>query len=166
MTSAAASHRLAIAATCIAAMAWLSGCETVSQCMAGKSEIQALECRANAGDKQAQFALGEAAELGVGGPPDPARAARFYRQAAAFTSGMLFLYTPGVKGAAGTTMPIRTGPDQAGLPAAQYRLAKLYLDGRGVRRDRGRAVRLLKTASKGGYAPAQELLRSLGEEAP
>jgi TPR repeat protein len=160
MASASLIHVWTIAATCVAAMAALSGCETVSRCVAGKTRIGALECQAEAGDKQAQFALGEAAELGVGGAPDPARAAVFYRQAASSMPDVRV-----VKGADGRTLAVRSN-GQPGLPAAQYRLAQLYLDGRGVTRNRARALALLRAANKAGYARAGELLRSLGENAP
>src|SRR3569833_1650466 len=157
MKPAAMTHRMAIAATCVAAMAGLSGCETVSRCVAGKTEIGVLECRAEAGDKQAQFALGEAAELGVGGAPDPARAAIFFGRAASSMPDVRV-----AKGPSGKSLSVRSNGDP-GLPAAQYRLAMLYLDGRGVKLDRRRAVSLLKAAGKAGYERANELLRSLGE---
>jgi TPR repeat protein len=156
--------RLAVRLAGSAAVAGLmTGCVLEPACSLRGGAVQALECGAQRGDKQAQYELGLRLETGDGTPADPARAAKLYRQASSFTSGTQFIWVPGVNGKPGWVMPIRSGPDQSGLAGAQYRLGLMYLDGRGVPRDRGRAVALLRRAAKGGVEDAQRMLETLGE---
>jgi TPR repeat protein len=140
------------------------GCVTAPNCLARRSEVEVLECQASLGDKLAQLHLGERLEMGVGVAPDPARAARLYRAASSFTSGMNYIYLAGVNGKPGTVLPLRTGADKPGLTEAQYRLGLMYLDGRGVRQDRRRAKELIGKAADAGYGPAKDTLASLSEE--
>lgn len=146
------------------ALAGLAGCITPPNCLAGRSEIEVLQCQAGLGDKLAQLHLAERLETGQGVAADPARAARLYRAASSYTSGMNFIYLAGVGGKPGTVLPLRSGPDQPGLSEAQYRLGLMYLDGRGVRQDRRRARELIRKAAGAGYGPAKEALGRLGEE--
>jgi TPR repeat protein len=127
----------------------LGGCVTTTPCPVGGSEE--LMCRAGRGDKDAQLQLGIAYETGDGMPIDYARAARLYRDAAAPVSGTTFIYSPPVGKAPGQVIPIRTGADQPGRAEAQYRLARLYRDGRGVRQDLARAERLFAQAAAQGF---------------
>ncbi len=149
--------------TAAAALSGLMGCVTPGDGSIGQSQIEVLARRAARGDKVAQLELGERLETGEGTAADPPRAARLYRQASSFTSGTTFIYLPGVKGKPGMVLPLRRGPDQPGLPEAQYRLGLMYLEGRGMPQDRRRALTLLKTAAKAGFEPAAAKLRS-GEQ--
>jgi TPR repeat protein len=129
---------------------------------AGNDGIAALQCRSSQGDKLAQLELGQRFEEGIHVARSAKQAARLYRAAAAATSGTTYVYSPPVGGErSGRVLPVRLGPATPGLPEAQFRLARLYLEGRGVRRDRGRAVRLLKSASRAGSPAAAALLDAL-----
>lgn len=127
----------------------LSGCVTTKPCPMGG--FDALTCQAERGDKSAQLRLGIAYETGDGVPLDLAHAAGLYRAAAAPVSGATFIYSPPVGKAPGQVIPIRTGADQPGLAEAQYRLAQMYRDGRGVRKDLARAERLFAQAAAQGF---------------
>lgn len=119
-----------------------------------------LECQAGRGDKPAQLELGIRLEEGRGIAADPERAAQLYRQAASFTSGTIWVYVPGINGAAGTVMPVRSGPDQPGLAEAKYRLGLLYLAGRGVPRDAAEGQEWIRKAIEAGYRPPSERKRA------
>lgn len=145
----------------------MCGCAAPRDCFApGTTRLAAVTCLAEGGDQAAQLTLGKLYEAGAGVPRDPARAAVLYEAAAAFRSGTTFVYVPPVgRHQAGTVTPIRTGPDQAGLPEAKYRLALLLLRGDGVRLDIARGLRLLREAAEAGFLPAKIELqrRSIGE---
>lgn len=128
----------------------------------GLTAIEATRCRAEGGDKAAALELGRRYEAGRDVPRDLARAARLYRQAAQFTSGTTYVYSPPVgKNGRGTVIPVRTGTDQPGLAEAKYRLALLYLRGAGVKLDFEKASELLREAARQGFAPAREKLDEL-----
>lgn len=128
----------------------------------GLSSFTVLECRASTGDKLAAFELGQRYELGDGVKRDPRRAAKLYKQAATFTSGTTYVYSPPVgKGGRGTVIPVRTGPDRPGLAEAKYRLGVMYLEGRGVRFDFPRGRKLIEEAAAQGSAAAIAKLKAL-----
>lgn len=81
---------------------------------------------ADAGDRQAQYAVGKLYESGQGVPQNYARAAEWYGRAA-----------------------------KQGLAAAQNNLALLYNTGRGVQRNPAEAVRLWQQAAAQGHVQAQ-----------
>lgn len=132
------------------AMLALAGCATVTPCPL--DGFAAVQCRAGRGDKFAQLELGKAYEAGTGVPQDLERAADLYRAAAAPVSGTTYVYSPPVGKSRGQVIPIQTGPDQAGLAEAKYRLGLLYRSGRGVERDNERASELIREASEQGYS--------------
>ena len=70
-----------------------------------------LRIAAKAGIPEAQYALGESLEFGLGAPPDPKLAYQLYRKAAT-----------------------------AGYPAAQYSLGVCFFQGIGVRRNIRNAI--------------------------
>ena len=87
--------------------------------------LQATARAAHAGDKQAQFRLGEWFETGAGLPRDPDRACRLYAQAASTNGGTIYVYSPPVrKGSAGRVIPVPS-PMRHGLPAAAVRRVEL-----------------------------------------
>jgi TPR repeat protein len=128
--------------------------------------VAAASCLAARGDKPAELELGKMLEAGQEIPADPARAARLYRDAARGSSGAVFVYVPGVQGRPGHVMPVMTDSNQRGEPEAAFLLAQLYWDGRGVKQDRKRALRLFRDAAQRGYAPAVEQLKLLDGAAP
>lgn len=76
-------------------------------------------------------------------------------------SGTTYVYSPGVGKSPGRVLPLRVGPDRAGLPEAKRRLAELYLTGRGLEQDHDKAVALLREAADAGDARAADRLRAL-----
>jgi hypothetical protein len=133
-----------------AAAMLFGGCVTIAPCPVGG--IAQLACEADKGDKSAQLRLGVAYENGSAGVPvDLQRAASLYRAAAAPVLGTTFVYSPPVGKAPGQVIPVRTGSDQPGLAEAQYRLAVLHRDGRGVKKDLDRANQLFAQARAQGY---------------
>ena len=85
---------------------------------------------AKAGDPDAKMAVAEAYETGIEAKVDPAKAAKWYREAAL-----------------------------VGNVEAQFRLAKLVNKGaRGLLADKPTALKLLQSAAKLGHAGAQNLL--------
>ena len=140
---------------CLAGMAALSACSSLlsynSGCLGvdGGAALVDLSRRACAGNKLAQYELGWTYESGTGVAQNRAEAAHWYRQAAEPESGVTHIYLPPVgKQKYGMVMPIQTGSPRTGLPEAQYALARLYLDGRGVKQSDRKARKWLKRAAR------------------
>jgi hypothetical protein len=140
-------------------------------CLAG--EPQDVQCAwdrlavaAAAGRPSAQSLLGWMHARGVGGKgPDPARAARFYRQAAtagdaAAQNNFAELYEAGRGVAADLPEAIRwyRKAAESGFAPAQFNLGRLYAAGTGVQKDFAEARRWLEDAERGGIADARRLL--------
>lgn len=105
----------------------------VTTALSGQT-LSDLQRRADAGDGDAQTALGTLYETGDGVPLDPARAAALYRAAAT-----------------------------AGHAGAHINLATMYLDGVGVPRDPAAAVEWLTRAADRGDAFARLSLGTIYE---
>ena len=146
--------------------------------------VRALEYAATQGHSLALWKLGRMYADGDGVPHDDLKAFEFFSKiadesrdegldspnagviASAFTSlGGYFL--DGIKGSY-----VRSEPERAlemfqyaasyfGDPAAQYNLARLYLDGNGVDQDPRQAARWFNLAAEKGHRPAQALLGQL-----
>lgn len=86
------------------------------------------------------------------------KAVKFYRLAAASSSGQTFIYVPGAGKVAGYTMPVRTGPTTSGLAEAQYRLGLLYLSGNGLKKNPKKAQKYFRLAALQGHQPSCEQL--------
>lgn len=87
-------------------------------------ETALLAQRAQLGDKQAQFELGQRFAAGEGVPKDCKKAIELTRRAATATGGTLWVYSPPVtKGGRGQVIPVDQGPIQPGLIAARSSLA-------------------------------------------
>lgn len=130
------------AAGILVAAALLSACANIPADCGDAAGLADLHCRAALGEKSAQLKLGIAYEEGAGVPMDVRRAAKLYRAAASPTSGTIYVYSPPVGKSPGQVLPLRSGPDQPGLPEAMRRLARLYEQGLGVKKDPARAARL------------------------
>ena len=130
---------------CASLLAFDSGCLGVE----GDTELVDLGRRACAGSKLAQYELGRTYESGTGVVANAAEAAHWYRQAAESESGITHIYLPPVgRQKYGMVMPVQAGLPRTGLPEAQYALARLYLDGRGVKQSDGKARKWLKRAAR------------------
>lgn len=87
-------------------------------------DTELLVQRAQLGDKQAQFELGQRFAAGDGVPQDCAKARKLTRRAASATGGTLWVYSPPVtNGGQGRVIPVDRGPVQPGLAAAGNSLA-------------------------------------------
>ena len=143
--------------------------------------LPALRFAAKRGVFGARLKLAKMCELGLGMPKDPVVAFDLYKNiaeknwnissfhpAAPFIGQALaslgIYYLKGVdeiglKPNARRAAVYFTHASQFfGNPRAQYQLAKLYLSGRGVKKNPKRAIAWLKNASNKRYAPAQALL--------
>ena len=127
----------------------------------GRMPTGDVQCWAATGDRRMQVELGRRLEAGDGIERDVAAAEALYKAAGEFRSGMLYIYTPGVGTSGGRVMPLRTGPDDPGLPEAVFARALLHIEGRAARPDYRRGLKLLTALAKGGYAPAVAKLAEL-----
>jgi TPR repeat protein len=146
-----------------------------------KASVEALRYAAEGGESLAQWKLGRMYADGDGVTRDDAKAYNYffkivehfveeepdprYRSMAASAFVAVGLYAlNGVPSA-----KIIRDPDRAfelfryaatyfGNAEAQYNLARMYIEGNGVRRDTRRGVNWLDLAARKGYAPAQALL--------
>lgn len=103
-----------------------------------------MQCAAARGDKAAQLLLGEAYEAGTGVIVDLRRAAQLYAAAATPTTGVTFVYSPGVGKARGQVIPVRSGMPTPGLREAKYRWGRMLVAGRGTRQDVKKGTRLIE----------------------
>jgi TPR repeat protein len=110
------------------------------------------------GDRAATMQLG----LWFEAEEDYVAAARYYRAAATPHSGQTHIYVPPAGEVAGYVMPVSTGPRLPGNAEAQYRLALMYTDGRGVKQNAGTARSYLKQAAEQGHADAVAALAVAG----
>jgi TPR repeat protein len=146
--------------------------------------VQALEFAAKKGNPLAQWKLGRMYASGDGVPLDDLKAFEYFSKIAdeyadespdsanasvvanAFVAlGTYFL--EGIKGTYVKPNPARAhemyhyAASYFGNANAQYNVARLYLEGTGVRQDASRAARWLHLAADKGHAPAQALLGHL-----
>jgi TPR repeat protein len=126
----------------------------------GEDRIARLNCEADRGDTAAARELAERYERGIGVPPDQIRAAALYSRAAAEVPGFTQVYAPPVTlGGSGSVLVLPNPNATRGDAEAQYRLARMYLEGRGVEKDEARAARLFAMAARQDHVPAAEALR-------
>ena len=91
-------------------------------------EIQSLARRAQSGDKQAQFALGERYKIGDGVVGNHRLARRLYARAAVDSGGVRYVHAPKVRGGTpGSVARIDLGPRLQGIAAAGERLRAMDL---------------------------------------
>jgi uncharacterized protein len=146
--------------------------------------VQALEYAAKQGNPLAQWKLGQLHASGEGVPHDDLKAFEYFSKIAddyadespdsahapivanAFVAlGTYFL--DGIKGtyvkpnAERAHEMFHYAASYFGNPNAQYNLARLYLDGKGVAQDPRQAARWLNLAAEKGHSQAQALLGHL-----
>ncbi len=116
--------RLTVLALVLAAPVWPSPASAVDYIW---EQVFAKRLKqAEAGDADAQYAVGEAYLKGRGPTVNPQEALKWFRRAA-----------------------------RQGHPKALYRLGYMHLRGIGTRRDPARAFELIRRAAEAGYSPAQ-----------
>ncbi|SNS29896.1 hypothetical protein SAMN06295912_10430 [Sphingomonas laterariae] len=121
----------------------------------GRMTTDQVRCWAATGDRKMMVELGRRLEHGDGIARDAERAEELYKAAATPKLGTLWVYTPGVGGQPGRVMPIRTGPDEPGLPAAAFARALMHIEGRAARPSYAKGMKILKELSESGHAPAR-----------
>lgn len=132
-----------------------------------EDRIARLRCEADRGVSNAATDLARRYETGDGVAVDLARAAELYARAATPVPAFTHIYAPPVRlGGRGQVLILPNASGTPGDPEAQYRLARLYLDGRGVDRSPERGRRLLERAAGQNYRPALEALSLLGPARP
>jgi TPR repeat protein len=125
-------------------------------------DVEAVKAKADAGDAEAQKALGECYSNGEGVKQSYAQAAQWYRKAAdqgnagaQAALGELYEAGQGVqRNEAEAAKWYRQAADQGYAPG-QYSLAVLYLMGTGVRQDIAEALKWYRQAAEQGHALAQ-----------
>jgi TPR repeat protein len=128
----------------------------------GEDPIARLTCEADRGNAVAARALAERYEQGIGVAPDQARAAALYARAAAEVPAFTQVYAPPVTlGGAGSVLVLPNPAGTRGDAEAQYRLGRMYLEGRGVAQDQARAIRLFAMAANQQHPAAADALRLL-----
>ncbi|MFN3727338.1 MAG: tetratricopeptide repeat protein [Allosphingosinicella sp.] len=123
------------------------------------ARLRHLHCRAERGEQAAQLELGRSYEAGDGLAPDLARAADYYRQAAAAIPPRTPIYSPPVRpGGSGQVIWVSNANARPASPEAQFRLGLMLVEGRGVARDEARGRGLIADAAKAGFYPARHWL--------
>jgi len=125
------------------------------------NSIEAIRTRANAGDADAQYNLGEMYATGRGVPQDDVEAVRWYRKAAEQGNAVAQYYL-GITYATGTGVPqddveavawYRKAAEQGDV-GSQYYLGMMYRTGDSVPQDDGEAYKWFNLAAT--YADAED----------
>jgi hypothetical protein len=131
------------------------------------SLFDVVKPRAEAGDPQAQYLLGEAYSKGLGVSMDYREAAIWWTRAAEqglpaaqYDLGRIYKHGSGVPRDYGQSVKWYRKAANQGLAVAENDLALAYLHGLGVPRDVGQYVKLLSMAAEKGEVSAQH---NLGE---
>jgi TPR repeat protein len=130
-----------------------------------------LTVAAASGRPSAQSALAWMYAQGLGGNPDPARAARLYLQAARAgdtaaqnNAGELYETGRGVKADPKLALEWYRKAAEAGFAPAQFNLGRLYAAGTGTLRDFPEARKWLEKSAESGIAAARKLLDWMDKE--
>lgn len=146
--------------------------------------IVALQFAADAGEFQAQWKLGKMYAAGDGVPHDDARAFDYFsqivenydedqadpRQTPFVSSAFVALGVYNLNGITNTRVAANPGralemfhyaATNFGDSAAQYNLARMYLDGNGIARDARQAARWLFLAAEKGHLESEAVLGQL-----
>lgn len=136
------------------------GCQTDGYIRLGSWEM--LDCYAQMGNRESAMRLGEMFERGEGVPQNFSKAVSYYALAGTPFSKDKFFYVPKIGHAdSAIRSRVATGIMSPPLPQAQFALARLYAEGRGVKRDIKAARHWANLALQGGEPAAEELLRTL-----
>ena len=127
--------------------------------------VRVIRVRAEQGEADAQYSLGDRYRQSQGVPRDYAEAVRWLRKAAdqgyaKAQSGLAFMYYRRPRSAAGRRRgcPLVPQSRRPGLRDGSIRLAFSYAHGQGVPKDDAEAFRWYREAADQGYAKAQYVL--------
>ena len=133
--------------------------------------FQGLLKRAEGGDAQAQFELGQAYEDGKGVPRDDDRAAEWFRRSAEQdyaqaenSLGVMYAQGRGVQPDRAEAVRWYRQAAKHGLPEALYNIAISYYNGEGVEANLNDAATWMMVASRRGDAQATEALKQIRQE--
>lgn len=116
----------------------------------------------NQNNSAAQFWVGRQLAKTAQTPKDWAQVASYFRRAAKLKTDIMTIFIPGKNGTFGSNQLLRFPEnDQPAIPAAQYELALLYRDGKGVPQDIIKVRKLMNDAAKAGHTAATEGLKTL-----
>jgi hypothetical protein len=123
------------------------------------ASVAELQCGADQGIRGAQVALARRYEGGDGVPLNIKRAIALYEQASSAVPPTTAIYSPPVKvGGSGRMLFLNNPNAGPGAAEAQFRLGRLYLEGRGVELNADKGWDLIKRAADQGYPDAITLL--------
>jgi TPR repeat protein len=124
--------------------------------------------KAENGDAQAQYSLGNMYHHGIGVPPDYDQAACWYRKAAEqglakgqYNLGYVYQYGQGVPQDYAEAAQWYSKASDQGYASAQVNLARLYYLGQGVHQDYAEAALLYRRAADQGDARGEDGLGSM-----
>lgn len=123
--------------------------------------INYISCRAGFNDKNAEYLLAQAYFSGDRVEKNQDQAIKYLKRSAEEKLKTPMYYRAGVAGQRGTYIG---GPAYGIYPGnmkAQYELAKLYLEGNGVKQSDKKAKELLTLSANQDFAPAVELLSKI-----
>ena len=139
---------------------------TMAKTAPASDSLDEVKSKAEAGDAEAQFNLGQMLRLGKDVERDDAEAVRLYRLAAEqrhakaqFTLGWMYANGRGVDRDDAEAVKLYRLAVEQGHDGAHTNLGWMYENGRGVEQDNAEAVRLYRFAAEQGSAQAQ---RNLG----
>lgn len=158
-----------VAASCT--LPGMTGCNKATRANAATDPngFAAIFCRALEGDDDDEYRYAELLESLAEHNEDPARtmkeAIRWYRMAAGQSSGSIPVYMAPVGNQKyGWVMNVRTGTATPGDARAQFRLAELHLEGKGVKQSKKKARVWLGRSAAQGHPPAVTLLAEMEAE--
>jgi len=117
------------------------------------SEVAHLECLSKQNEPSALLKLGRRYEDGVGVSQNLKRALDLYRRSAVNTGRdrIIFLKEPHEGSASGWVYKGSLHPISEDSLSARYRIANMYLEGRGVKQDINRANRIIEEIRELGW---------------
>ena len=158
-----------VAASCT--LPGMTGCNKPTRANAATDPdgFAAIFCRALEGDDDDEYRYAELLESLAEHNEDPARtmkeAIRWYKMAAGQSSGSIPVYMAPVGNQKyGWVMNVRTGTATPGDARAQFRLAELYLEGKGVKQSEKKARVWLGRSAAQSHPPAIALLAEMEAE--
>jgi len=126
--------------------------------------------RAENGDVDSQYDLGNMYTEGIGVDPDITKAAAWYEKAASqgyekaqYKLGLIYYEKSSAKNDQYRAFGLFRKAAGKGYPAAQFYLGKMYASGRGVKRDYETAMEWLRKAADGGFNEARREMIDIAE---
>lgn len=143
----------------------------VLSCGKNSTESQELMWKANSGNMDSQYELGQTYDLGNGVTRNDVMAAKWYKKAACQGNshaqnamGIMYEYGRGVAKNIDEAFRFYSLSADQGNTCAMGNLADMYEFGKGVKENKEEAIRLYKISAENGYKFAQDALERLEKE--